>query len=65
MRLLNIESSPRGSKSASIAVTSAFIEAYRQACPPVMVDERRVTRQSRAARRRQESWRRISKAATG
>src|SRR5580704_13787974 len=38
MRLLNIESSPRGSRSASIAVTSAFLEAYRQACPAVMVD---------------------------
>ena len=38
MRLLNIESSPRGSRSASIAVTSAFVEAYRQACPGVMVD---------------------------
>ena len=38
MRLLNIESSPRGSRSASIAVTSAFLEAYRQVCPGVMVD---------------------------
>jgi FMN-dependent NADH-azoreductase len=38
MRLLNIESSPRGSRSVSIAVTSAFLEAYRQACPGVMVD---------------------------
>ena len=38
MRLLNIESSPRGSRSASIAVTSAFLEAYRQACPGVGVD---------------------------
>src|SRR5260370_15900745 len=38
MRLLNIESSPRGSRSASIAVTSAFLEAYRQARPGVMVD---------------------------
>jgi FMN-dependent NADH-azoreductase len=38
MRLLNIESSPRGSTSASIAVTSAFLEAYRQVCPGVMVD---------------------------
>jgi FMN-dependent NADH-azoreductase len=38
MRLLNIESSPRGSKSASVAVTSAFIDAYRQACPRVVVD---------------------------
>src|SRR4029077_14028557 len=34
----NIESSPRGSKSASIAVTRAFVEAYRQACPGVVVD---------------------------
>jgi FMN-dependent NADH-azoreductase len=38
MRLLNIESSPRGSRSASIAVASAFIEAYRQTCPRVMAD---------------------------
>src|SRR5207245_6058990 len=38
MRLLNIESSQRGSKSAYIAVTNAFLEAYRQACPGVMVD---------------------------
>src|SRR5258707_13360172 len=38
MRLLNIESSPRGSKSASIAVTNAFLEAYRQACPELTVD---------------------------
>ena len=38
MRLLNIESSPRGSKSASMAVTKAFLEAYRQACPGLMVD---------------------------
>ena len=29
---------PRGSRSASIAVTSAFLEAYRQVCPGVMVD---------------------------
>jgi FMN-dependent NADH-azoreductase len=38
MRLLNVESSPRGSGSASIAVTNAFLEAYRRACPGVMVD---------------------------
>jgi FMN-dependent NADH-azoreductase len=38
MRLLNIESSPRGSRSASIAVTNAFLEAYRQVCPGVMFD---------------------------
>ncbi len=38
MRLLNIESSPRGSKSASIAVTSVFLDAYRQACPGVVID---------------------------
>ena len=39
MRLLNIESSPRGLKSASIAISNAFIEAYRQVCPEeVLVD---------------------------
>jgi FMN-dependent NADH-azoreductase len=38
MRLLNVESSPRGSSSASIAVTNAFLEAYREVCPEVMVD---------------------------
>jgi FMN-dependent NADH-azoreductase len=38
MRLLNIVSSPRGSRSASITVANAFLEAYRQACPGVMVD---------------------------
>ena len=38
MRLLNIESSPRGARSASIAVTSAFLKAYRQACPGVIID---------------------------
>jgi len=43
MRLLNIESSPRGSRSASIAVTSAFLEACRQAYPGVMVDTLNLT----------------------
>ncbi|MEI9998920.1 MAG: NAD(P)H-dependent oxidoreductase [Verrucomicrobiota bacterium] len=38
MRLLNIESSPRGSRSASIAVTNSFLEAYRCVCPDVSVD---------------------------
>jgi FMN-dependent NADH-azoreductase len=38
MRLLNIESSPRESGSASIAVTNAFLESYRRACPGVTVD---------------------------
>jgi FMN-dependent NADH-azoreductase len=38
MHLLNIESSPRGPRSASIAVTNAFLEAYRQLCPGLMVD---------------------------
>jgi FMN-dependent NADH-azoreductase len=38
MHLLNIECSSRRSKSASIAVTNAFLEAYCQACPGVMVD---------------------------
>jgi FMN-dependent NADH-azoreductase len=38
MRLLNIESSLRGSRSASIAVTSALLDAYRQVCPGALVD---------------------------
>src|SRR5277367_1372228 len=38
MRLLNIQSSPRGSRSVSIAVSSAFLEAYRQTYPGVMID---------------------------
>ncbi len=42
MRLLNIEASPRGSKSASIAVTNAFLKAYGQVCPQVSVDSMNV-----------------------
>jgi FMN-dependent NADH-azoreductase len=38
MHLLNIQSSPRQSRSASIAVADAFLEAYRQVCPEVIVD---------------------------
>ena len=38
MQLLNIQSSPRRSRSASIAVADAFLEAYRQVCPAVIVD---------------------------
>src|SRR5712671_2848828 len=38
MHLLNIQSSPRGPKSASIAVADAFLQAYRQACPELTVD---------------------------
>jgi FMN-dependent NADH-azoreductase len=38
MILLNIQSSPRGSKSISIAATNAFVEAYRTAHPDVTVD---------------------------
>ena len=38
MRLLNIQSSPRGPRSASIAVADAFLQAYRQVCPDLMVD---------------------------
>ena len=38
MYLLNIQSSPRRSRSASIAVADAFLEAYRQVCPEVIVD---------------------------
>ena len=38
MYLLNIQSSPRRARSASIAVADAFVEAYRQVCPEVIVD---------------------------
>ena len=38
MYLLNIQSSPRRTRSASIAVADAFLEAYRQVCPEVIVD---------------------------
>jgi FMN-dependent NADH-azoreductase len=38
MILLNIQTSPRGSKSISIAATYAFVEAYRTAHPDVTID---------------------------
>ncbi len=38
MQLLNIQSSPRGPKSLSIAVANAFLDAYRRANPSVVVD---------------------------
>jgi FMN-dependent NADH-azoreductase len=38
MHLLNIQSSPRGPRSASITVADAFVQAYRQACPGLTVD---------------------------
>jgi FMN-dependent NADH-azoreductase len=38
MVLLNIQTSPRGSKSISIAATDAFVEAYRTAHPDVTID---------------------------
>lgn len=38
MHLLYIQSSPRGARSVSIAITNAFLEAYRQACPELAVD---------------------------
>ena len=38
MYLLHIQSSPRRSRSASIAVADAFLETYRQVCPEVIVD---------------------------
>ncbi len=38
MRLLNIQSSPRGPKSVSIAVADAFLAAYLRANPTVDVD---------------------------
>src|ERR1700736_888525 len=38
MHLLNVQSSPRGPRSASIAVADAFLQAYRQAHPNLTVD---------------------------
>lgn len=38
MRLLNIEASPRGSKSVSIAVADAFVAAFREVNPDVEID---------------------------
>jgi len=38
MLLLNIQSSPRGAKSASIAVTMAFLDAYRALHSDVTID---------------------------
>jgi FMN-dependent NADH-azoreductase len=38
MRLLNIVSSPRGAKSASIAVANAFLDAYGKASASIEVD---------------------------
>jgi FMN-dependent NADH-azoreductase len=38
MRVLNIVSSPRGSKSASVTVADAFLTAYRREHPHVEVD---------------------------
>jgi FMN-dependent NADH-azoreductase len=38
MLLLNIQSSPRGAKSASIAVTNAFLDAYQALHPDTTID---------------------------
>jgi FMN-dependent NADH-azoreductase len=38
MYLLNIQSSPRRARSASIAVADAFLETYHQVCPDLNVD---------------------------
>ncbi|MDN7514662.1 NAD(P)H-dependent oxidoreductase [Burkholderia sp. AU45251] len=38
MRLLNIVSSPRGARSASIAVANAFVDAYRETGATIDVD---------------------------
>jgi FMN-dependent NADH-azoreductase len=38
MYLLNIQSSPRRTRSASIAVADAFVKTYRQVSPGVIVD---------------------------
>ena len=39
MHLLYIQSSPRGPRSASIAVADAFLQAYLRACPELTVDK--------------------------
>ena len=38
MLLLNIQSSPRGAKSASIAVTNGFLDAYQALHPDATID---------------------------
>jgi FMN-dependent NADH-azoreductase len=38
MNVLHIQSSPRGSKSNSIALTDAFVTAYRNAVPSITLD---------------------------
>jgi FMN-dependent NADH-azoreductase len=38
MLVLNIQSSPRGAKSASIAVTNAFLDAYLALHPDATID---------------------------
>lgn len=38
MLLLNIQSSPRDAKSASIAVTNAFLDAYQALHPDATID---------------------------
>lgn len=38
MNLLKIDASPRGSKSNSLALTNAFVTAYRDAVPSLTVD---------------------------
>src|ERR1700683_2082730 len=38
IRLLKIDASPRGAKSNSIALTDAFVTAYRDAVPSLSVD---------------------------
>src|SRR5258708_1078497 len=39
MIVVNIQASPRGSKSISTAATDAFVEAYRTAHPDVTIDK--------------------------
>src|SRR5258708_843172 len=46
MLLLNIQSSPRGAKSASIAVTNAFLDAYQALHPDAMIDTLNVREES-------------------
>ncbi len=55
MLLLNIQSSPRGAKSASIAVTNAFVDAYQALHSDAMIDTLNVSMSAAEA----EIWERI------
>jgi FMN-dependent NADH-azoreductase len=57
MYLLNIQSSPRRSRSASIAVADAFVEAYRHVYPHVTVDTLNVWEENLPEFDQEASWR--------